>query len=355
MIQQLFKPLLRAALLLSFFASAIHANDAEIIVSDKLEKVEEKNIFKDPHYYQWCSSILKGEDGKYHLIYSRWRRELGFYAWLTHSEGAHAVADSPEGPYKYVNTLLDLRQETKKAGSLITAHNPKIKFFEGRYYLYFISTTSPKDLKDSELVETAKVGYSHPNWQPLRRNQRVFVASAASLNDSFQISDGSLIEPSGPITTLTVNPAITQGPDGRYYLIVKGDKPHSTKFERNQAMAISQSPDKGFTMQPKAVIESWDTEDVSLFYHPESKRFYAVFHAHHYVGMMSSRDGINWQKAQDFQIMKKQIPLKSGGFIQPQRMERPFLFVENGKARVLSLAVKKGNDSYIVFVPIKSL
>lgn len=325
----------------------------EIAISDKICVVDEDNVFRDSIYYHWCNSIIKGEDGKYHLIYSRWKRDHKFYAWLTHSTIAHAVSDSPCGPFKYVNTLVDFNKKKYKAGDMITAHNPKIKYFNGKYYLYFISTHLDRKITDKELVQTASTGYSHANWNPLRVNQRTFVASANSLNEEFVVNSSPLLEPEGPITTLVVNPAITQGHDGRYYLIVKGDKPGSTKFERNQAIAVSDYPDKGFVIQPKPVIDQWDSEDMSLWYDQGTQLYYAVFHAHTYVGMMVSKNGIDWEKARDFKLTGKRIAKSDGTAIVPDRMERPFVFSEAGEVKSLSVAVKVGEDAYIVTMPVR--
>ena len=59
--------------------------------------------FADPDYYIWCGTLVRGDDGKSHLFYSRWPRKLGHYAWVTHSEVAHAVADSPLGTFRHVD------------------------------------------------------------------------------------------------------------------------------------------------------------------------------------------------------------------------------------------------------------
>lgn len=179
------------------------------------------------------------------------------------------------------------------------------------------------------------------------------MASSERLDGEFKIDKTPLLQPEGPIETLVVNPAITQGTDGRFYLIVKGDKPGSTKFERNQALAISDRPDSGFKIQEKPVIQDWDTEDMSVWCDKEHSMYYAFFHAHTYIGMMVSSNGLDWRKALDFKIMKKQIPLADGGCILPDRMERPSVFFEGAQPRVLSVAVKKGEDAYIVFVPLR--
>ena len=36
--------------------------------------------FSDPDHYIWCGTLVKGDDAKYHLFYSRWPRRLGFQA-----------------------------------------------------------------------------------------------------------------------------------------------------------------------------------------------------------------------------------------------------------------------------------
>lgn len=324
-----------------------------LIFKDRLQPVSEENIFKTDGYYNWCSSILKGEDGKYHLFYSRWSKEYHFTGWLTHSEIAHAVSDNPAGPWVYKETVI------KGRGSghwdAITAHNPKIKRFDGKYYLYYVSTNlSDKAYTEEELVETAQKGYSHSNWKILRPNQRTGVAIAESLNGPWKRMDHPLIEPSGPITTLTVNPAIARGKDGKFYLIVKGDKPNETRFIRNQAVAVSVSPTGPFEMQKKPVIDYIDTEDMSVWYDQKRDYFYGVFHAHNFIGMVSSSDGINWEKAPEYELMHKILQLKSGGEIEPDRLERPFVFTENGEPKVISLAVKKDDESYIVFISVNA-
>ena len=326
--------------------------NSQIKLSDKLQSVSEDNVFHDTDYFNWCSSIIKGPDGKYHMFYSRWHKSRGFRGWLTHSTVAHSVSESPSGPYRYVGTVLDFERDNYSKDDMITAHNPKIKYFDGKYYLYFISTHMDSDISDDELRETAKGLSKKQNWNILRKNQRTFVAFSDSLDGKWIVNPENLIEPCGPITTLAVNPAITKGSDNKYYMIIKGDKPGTKKFERNQAVAISDYPDRGFKLQPKPVINDWDTEDISMWYDKLTSRFYAVFHAHTYIGMMTSSDGINWEKASDYEVMKKRVEF-SDRVIYPKRLERPFVFIEDNIPIVMSLAVYDKNDSYIITIPLK--
>ncbi|MEZ4969162.1 MAG: alpha-L-fucosidase [Flavobacteriaceae bacterium] len=344
---------LRLLFICCFSILLAHAQGGEddLYLYDDFKEVSQENIFKTEGYYNWGSSIIKERDGKYHLFYSRWKKEYGFYGWLTHSEIAHATSKSPAGPWKYRETVLKGRGKGNWDG--ITAHNPKIKFFEGKYYLYYIATNlGGKDYTDNELVETAKTGYSHPNWKILRPNQRTGVAVANSLNGPWSRSDKPLLEPSGPITTLTVNPAIDRGKDGRYYLIIKGDKPNEKNFVRNQAVAVSEHPEGPFTIQETPVIDYMDTEDMSVWYDESRARFYGVFHAHNFIGLVTSKNGTDWEKANEFVLKNKEILLEDGTTLVPDRMERPFIYRENGQPKVLSVAIKKGEESYTVFIPI---
>lgn len=323
-----------------------------LFFKDRFQPISEANIFKTEGYYNWGSSIIKGEDGKYHLFYSRWKKELKFTAWLTHSEIAHAVSNNPAGPWKYKKTALT--SHGPGHWDAITAHNPKIKYFEGKYYLYYVSTNlGDKEYTEEDLIEIASVGYTHDDWATLRPNQRTGVAVSNSLSGPWIRMDQPLIEPSGPIVTLTVNPAITRGKDGRYYLVVKGDKPNEVRFIRDQAMAISDSPTGPFKIQPNPVIDYMDTEDMSIWYDKSRDYFYGVFHAHSFVGMVSSKDGIEWKKATEYALLPKKIKQTDGSYLIPNRMERPFIFTEDGEPTVLSMAVKKGDDSYTVFVPVR--
>jgi len=316
------------------------------------QNIDQDHIFDASDFFHWGGSIIKGDDGKYHLFYSRWKSDYSFFGWLTHSEIAHATSDSPYGPWKYQETVLRGRRDY--FWDAITAHNPKIKHFNGKYYLYYIATNfGKKSITDEDLREISMVGYSHPSWKILRTNQRTGVAIASSLQGPWTRLDQPIIEPSGPIETLTVNPAITKDDQGIYYLIVKGDKPGSTKFERNQGIARSKSPEAPFVMEKKAVIDDMDTEDMSIWYDSSQKRFYGVFHAHEFIGMITSVDGENWEKAKEYILLEKNLRLKEGEELVIDRMERPFIYEENGKPLVLCLAVKSGNNSFTLFLPIE--
>ncbi|MEP2169364.1 MAG: glycoside hydrolase family protein [Polaribacter sp.] len=316
-----------------------------------IQPLTKDGIFRDSLYYNWGGSIIKDEKEKYHLFYSRWKREYTFNGWLTFSEIAHAVSDHATGPWDYKETVLKGRGNGHWDG--ITAHNPKIKYFNHKYYLYYISTNlDDTEFSNQDLIDLSTVSLKDKKRMMLRKNQRTGVAVSKSLNGPWKRMNKVLLEPSEPIATITVNPAISKGKDGKYYLIIKGDKPNEKRFIRNQAIAVSKCPTGPFKIQPNPVIGNLDTEDVSMWYDEKRNMFYAIFHAHSYIGLMTSPDGLNWKKAKNYKVTDKKIMLEDGTVFKPGRMERPFVYLENGEPTVLCLAIKKGNDSYTVFLPL---
>lgn len=307
----------------------------------------------DSTYYNWCNSIIKDDKGEYHLFYSRWPKSIGYYSWLTHSEIAHSTALNPEGPYRMGKTVLKSRSV---GWDHVTAHNVKVEKFDTTYYMYYTSTnTGEKRLSEKDLIDVGKTGYSHPYWLLLRSNQRTGVAFSSSLNGVWKRLDRPIIEPHGPIQTVVVNPAVSQGADGRYYLIIKGDDRKAKTSRLIQAVGTSDKPVGPFRLEEKPAFADIPTEDVSMWYDKNRKRFYAVFHAHggDFIGLITSEDGMNWNKARHYEVCKKEVPLNDGTIMQVDRMERPFVYQENGKPKLLVCGVKKGNDAFIVFFSLE--
>lgn len=309
------------------------------------------HVVSEAEWFNWCPSVLRAPDGKYHMFHSRWRKSIGFNAWLAMSEIVHRVGDRPEGPFRFAGVAIPDQGEGR--GEWFTAHNPKIERFNGRYYLYFVQTRG--GLSDGEKEEMSRVGGKHPRWMEVRNNQRTFVAWSDSLDGPWMISKQPIVEPALTIERLTVNPAVARRPDGTYVMIVKGDKPGEKRFIRNQAVATAPQPEGPWTIQPKAAIDNLDTEDVSMWYAREWRRFFAVFHAHTFIGMIESRDGLEWRRSGQFELTKRVVAFDDGTDWVPERMERPFVLTDRrGRPQVLYVACKKGDHSVNLAIPLRS-
>lgn len=63
----------------------------------RLDKAPRTPAFECEGYWSWGSSVVKGEDGKYHMFVSRFPKSLPFHpGWMIASEIVHAVSDIPE-------------------------------------------------------------------------------------------------------------------------------------------------------------------------------------------------------------------------------------------------------------------
>ena len=93
-------------------------------------------------YWVWCGSVIRAEDGRYHLFASRWPRHLPMHpGWMMASEVVRAVSDTPAGPYRFEEIVLPARGAQYWDGR--ATHNPHITRCRGRYYLYYTGITHP--------------------------------------------------------------------------------------------------------------------------------------------------------------------------------------------------------------------
>ncbi len=305
--------------------------------------------FIDPNYYIWCGSMVADEKGKYHLFYSRWPRKLGFGAWATHSEVAHAVADTPLGPYHHVNIALPKRGKDFWDG--LCTHNPTIHKFSDKYYLYYMGNTGNLSYWDN------------------RNHQRIGVAVADDPNGPWKRFDKPLIDvtPGFYDALCCSNPSITQRPDGGYLMVYKavGDKgklPFGGPVVH--VAATSDSPLGPFVKRPYPIFTKegakFPAEDPFIWY--VSDRYYAIVKdmrgyftkAGQALVLFESHNGFDWTVAPHPLVSTPQIRWDNGQIQQLARLERPQLWFENGKPRVLFCAANVDqNDSFNVHIPLE--
>lgn len=64
------------------------------------------NGVEDAEFSYWCTSVVKGPDGKYHNFVVRWpeKSPKGHFEW-PNSDVVQAVSDHPSGPYKVIREI----------------------------------------------------------------------------------------------------------------------------------------------------------------------------------------------------------------------------------------------------------
>ncbi len=334
---------------------------AALNLADMIQPVPESAIFSQEDYYVWGGSIIRSEDGTYHLFYSRWQQKFGFNAWVTHSEIAHAIGDSPVGAFSFSDVTLPVRGNTYWDG--LCTHNPTILKEDGKYYLYYMGNTG-----DGKVTEGL-------NWSH-RNNQRIGVAVADKPEGPWKRFDQPLLDVStdsnAPDALMVSNPAVSRGPDGGFLMIYKavglqralpfgGPVVHLT--------ATSDAPTGPFTKQMQPVFTApgvdFPAEDPFVWYDKKREKYYAVVkdmegyftNAGRSLALWESFDGLDWRQSENILVSTTKLKWIGGSVQELDRLERPqLLFDENNKPIVLICAVAEtpdGSNSYNVRIPLK--
>lgn len=318
-----------------------------------LNKVKSSNVLVDPGYWIWGLTVMHWSDGKYHAYYSRWKYGLGFKSWLTDCEIVHAVADRPEGPYRFVNVVLDSRNEWGWESA--TAHNPCICVADGKICLYYISTDLKGIYTESE-VDYPISKWIHSNWDVARNRQRIGVAIATNPEGPFERSLRPIVEPQeGLFNNIAVNPAVIFA-NGHFTMIMKGDDPKQNKVFRIQLVGHANQAIGPFVFEEKPVYDQAQTEDATIWFDKTDSLYYMVCHV---IGkpellLLNSSNSKKWTPAENPIFTKKEILLDNGEVWKPERMERPFVLTdEQGQPIMLFVAVKDKGVSGNIAIPIR--
>ncbi|MBI4892474.1 MAG: family 16 glycosylhydrolase [Acidobacteria bacterium] len=343
-------------------AEPAQSQPAQPDISRMIRPLPETAKFSDPDYYIWCGSAVRGDDGKYHLYYSRWPRALGHSAWVTHSEIAHAVADAPTGPYKHVGVVLPRRGRQYWDG--LCTHNPTILRAGDRYYLYYMGNTG-----DDQAMKTL-------NWTH-RNNQRVGVAVAESPNGPWQRFDQPLVDVSAdtgaPDALVVTNPSVARRPDGGYLMVYKAvGRQRALPFGGPvvHLTATSDSPTGPFTKQLKPIFLApgvdFPAEDPFLWYDYAAGRYMAVVKdnagyftkAGKSLCLWESIDGLDWRLASNPLVSRIEVTWEGGRVEKLHSLERPqLLFGPDGRPIALLAAADEDaarGHSFNLQIPLGS-
>jgi predicted GH43/DUF377 family glycosyl hydrolase len=313
--------------------------------------------FADPAYQIWCGSMVEGEDGKFHLFYSRWPAALGHRAWVSHSEVAHAVSDKPGGPYSHVGIALPARGDDFWDGDC--THNPTVHRFDGKYYLYYMGTHAAAETKPGIMS------------MPHRNNQRIGVAVADSPNGPWQRFDTPLIDVGNEDAhdaVMVSNPSVTRRPDGGYLMVYKAvakKLPAPRYGPVVHLTATSDSPTGPFTKQNTPVFTAegseFPAEDPFIWH--QGDRYFAIVKdmkgdftkAGQSLALFEGKDGFDWTLSKKTLVSRLVIPWEGKEPQQVSALERPQLWLRDGKPEILFCAAaidKNRTETFNVAIPL---
>ena len=356
------------------------------------------SVLNDPDYFVWGGSVVKGYDGKFHMLYATWEQgdsvPVFTNSWVLHSKIAYAISDYPDRDFQSKGIVLtgrNLRGDST-AWDAQMVHNPHIKKFNGKYYLYFIGS------KDPGIQAKGSKGENLNLRDRVQQNQKIGVIEFESFEDLLsgnftrptepilqprtRVKPDNIVNPSPegtkatPDNIITVNPSVEYRPsDQKYLLFYKGNF-YDPNWRGVHGVAIGDSPTGPFVTTDNFVFDVINEagkiasgEDPFVWFHPNHKKFYVILKdftgritgGDPGLAILESKDGIDWQVPANPFFMKKEIILKSGEHVKANRLERPQLLIdESGNPQVLYSAAalinvndRRDGSSFNVHIPLQ--
>jgi hypothetical protein len=338
--------------------------DLSVINENGKIQVSGSSVFQLPESFVWGGSPMRIED-KYYLFFSTWESGVNVpkfsESWLTHSKIGLAVSDSPDGNFQSLGIILKGRNATgdSTAWDAQSAHNPLIKSFNGKYYLYYISSVDPG------VQPVGSTGENLDKRNRLQQNQKIGVVEFSSIGELIdgtikrseqpllaprtRVKPNNVIAPSfpgiiaKPDNMIVVNPAVVFRPtDGKYLLYFKGNI-YDPNWRGVHGVAIGDSPKGPFNTTNNFVFDFDDgtgkkvsAEDPYVWYHKKDRCFYAVVKdfngkltgSEPGLALLKSTDGLDWKPAKFPLFMKKELVLKNGTTLKVDRLERPQILLD---------------------------
>jgi hypothetical protein len=327
-------------------------------------QVDSPAALQDPSHFVWGGSVVQAEDGRFHMFYAIFdagpENPPFSDAWLLSSKIAHAVSDRPDRGFVFQRIILRgaLHEGRPDAWDAQGVHNPHIQRFGGAYYLYYIGSRDPGPQPEGS------PGANLRKRDRIQQVQKIGVIACSSIDDlasgRFTRPDTPLLEPRTrvkerdvigpspagtqalPDNLIVVNPSVVFRPtDGKYLLYFKGNL-YDPNWRGVHGVAIGDSPTGPFHARDEYVFDVRmpdgrlaKAEDPYVWHHPGSGLFYAVFkdfsgrvtRSDPGLALMTSRDGIQWDVAEDPLFSPLELVFEDGTVVKVAHLERPQLLI----------------------------
>ena len=303
-------------------------------------------------YWVWCGSVLRGEDGRYHMFAARWPKTLSFWPhYFMLSEVVHATADTPEGPYEFQEVALPARGEGCWDGRM--THNPTIHKWGDTYLLYYIGATFGGPLP----TPATPVADGAPLVGEIYRALRIGLATAKSLDGPWERRDAPILEPrpgrwDGALTT---NPSPCVLPDGSVLLMYRSQAEDGGLLHLGLARAehfegpyerLSDEPVLNFDAQGEHVEDPCLWWEAGQF-HVLCKDLKGGLSGERGAGVYAtSPDALHWTLADPPRSYARTVRWEDGTQTTLGQLERPQVLMQDGRSTHLFLAAADGPGGF---------
>lgn len=313
--------------------------------------------FQMEGYWVWCGSVVKGDDGMYHLFASRWPKGLPFHpGWGVASEIVRAVSKTPQGPYEFKEVVLTARGAQYWDGRSV--HNPVIMKHKDKYILFYIGTTFPF----CDVPHDGTLHHNHPTWLCARSNKRIGIATSKSVLGPWKRADepAMTVRPGRFDSFLVSNPAPCINDDGSCLLVYKArsyaNPPHTSgdmfsamflgvAYAEHYTKPFTRLSNKPIFSEAEGVLEDPFIYKTDNGYAMIAKDWKGTYTGD--VGSMvyaQSTDGLHW-KVSKTPACGREITWDNGKKQTMGNMDRPFILFDGNEATHLFVATNDGSEA----------
>lgn len=339
--------------------------------ADRLLPAAPTPAVADPAYWIWCTSVVQGDDGRFHAFVSRWPKSLSFFHWATASEVIRASSDRPEGPYAFEEVVLHRRGPDCWDG--MVTHNPAIRRWGEKYLLFYTGSTydAPYPANESEH------GLFSAAWLESWNNKRIGLAIADSVFGPWRRFDKPILQPqSGQWdSVITSNPAPWVREDGSITLIYKSTNvSHPAghfpgRFHQGVAHASSfAAPFTRLSDGPITLNGNGDThiEDAFLWWNGVEYELLVKDMTGEVCGEEGaaihavSRDAVSWSAMDPAKAYSRQVRWADGSSSVLPKLERPQILFQGSSPTYLFAATLRRDaagavtDSFSIAFPLRT-
>lgn len=302
-------------------------------MSERMKPIPIDGGFRMEGYWVWCGSVIKGDDGRYHMFASRWPKSLPHHTWMFASEIVRAVSDNPIGPFRFEEVVLPPRGAKYWDGRC--THNPFIRKYGNKYILYYMGSTHPfEDVKKGEIVEK-----DDKRCIAGRANKRVGMAVSNSVYGPWTRLDKPILDTRVDYfdSYLTSNPAACINEDGSVLLMYKARSYEGNTYSKMKiGVAYAKTYDSEYVRLSDEPIFDENTHIEDPYIWRKDNQYYMIAKdmegnicGEKYGGVFAtSSDGIKWNMDKGNLSYTRNILWENGVTEQLFKMAVPLIYEE---------------------------
>ncbi len=333
----------------SCFLMCSFQSDKKEAFINRLAPSHKNGGFEMKDYWVWGASVIKGEDGRFHMFASRWPKKFPFFVgYIFNSEVVRAVSDKPEGPFEFQEVVLKPRGSEFWDGRM--THNPTIHKHGDTYLLFYIGSTFEGETPSPESI-TKPLTEEMDNFREKTYGKiRIGLATSKSVFGPWKRLNEPILlpRPDKWDNNVTTNPAPCVADDGSILLVYrsnvtgKGTRLGVAK-SKGLGQAFERIRDNYMDFHVEDPYIWWVEDHYEMIAKDQSGTLTDEYHAGVHA---TSKDGIEWLISDPSKAYSRNIYWDDGTSVNLGSFERPQLLIEEGKPICLYCATGDGPGGF---------